>query len=198
MLRTHTYSEMDLSSYFSQYGNIERVQLFSRNTPKQLVIITYSSGEEAQAAFLNGAPMRDGISRTHQFLGNFVIVRMATDKPGFVPKTVKTQEDSKDASSTENQDASGESNMPANNKPVATESADNPGTGNSSNLPETGKPATPSGPVPLMSLNVPHTSNQDKESLSKDEQLSTTPVESLSTNPDITPGVSNQFKMLTP
>ncbi|XP_072014936.1 uncharacterized protein [Amphiura filiformis] len=79
VLRTQTYKKTDLVKYFENYGTIETVSIYCKDTPKQLFKITFQSRNEALAGFLSGEMLPDGLSTKHVVEDNFVVVRMAVE-----------------------------------------------------------------------------------------------------------------------
>ncbi len=77
VLRSQSFGKGDLTKYFEQFGIIVDMCISNEGSPKQLILITYSSSDEAQRAFTNGYKLPDGISYKHRLLFDFMIVRMA-------------------------------------------------------------------------------------------------------------------------
>ncbi len=78
VLRAQSFPKADVTKYFEQFGKIMDMTISSEGKRRQLILITYSSSDEARRAFSHsGVKMDDGLSYKHRFLFDFMIVRMA-------------------------------------------------------------------------------------------------------------------------
>ena len=122
----------------------------NEGSPKQLILITYSSSDEAQRAFTNGYKLPDGISYKHPLLFDFMIVRMAQqqNKGGFSSEQDK-QQTSQDSS-----------NVASVSDAIPMDQDAPPTSGGGPRplmeiLPQGATPTSKEGPRPLLELDLP-------------------------------------------